>query len=180
MAKIEMKGLDEYRKKFDYVVAELHEGLLGRAIYTGADLMMDSIREEITAIPLRDEKAWGSPEHPVAGLRKVEKKGLHDGLGIAGMRSEDGFLNVKIGFDGYNEATSWANWSYKFYSTDDAKDAGKDARGRPNAMIARSIERGTSWLEPCPFMKKAVARTREKVVERMSKELDEELKKLLN
>ena len=75
-----------------------------KAVCAGAAIVADAVRANIDALPaVKDE--WGViayNNHWSAPLTETAKKGLQDGFGISPMGSEDGMLNVKLGFDGYN------------------------------------------------------------------------------
>ena len=64
---------------------------------------------------------------------------MQEGFGITNMRHENGAWNVKIGFEGYNEVQT------KTYPN-----------GQPNALIARSVESGSSVRDKTPFIAPAV------------------------
>ena len=73
-----------------------------KAVCAGAAIVADAVRANIDALPaVKDE--WGViayNNHWSAPLTETAKKGLQDGFGISPMGSEDGMLNVKLGFDG--------------------------------------------------------------------------------
>ena len=46
-------------------------------------------------------------------------------------------------------------------------------------MIARSIERGTSFMTANPFMKRAVSKTRKRAQEAMKKAAEREIEKIM-
>lgn len=89
------------------------------------------------------------------------RQGLHTGLGVAHFWRDGGATVTKIGFEGYNTKRTkrWPN-------------------GQPNAMIARSLIRGTSWLQPNRFTARAAKKARQAAVEAMQRRLDEDIKKL--
>lgn len=141
--------------------ARLKDGVIGPAIYEGAAIVADAVHAEIKSLPT--DEYWGSPERPKTGPTKVQKKGLHESLGIASMQDDGkGFLNVKIGFDGYNEVKT-KNWP----------------NGQPNQMVARAVESGTSFMEAHPFVKTAVQKSRKAAVAEMAKTVDEEIEKIM-
>lgn len=159
MATITFKKGDEYVAKIAKLAAESREDLFGEAIYGAAGIVADEIRSTLEQVPT-DER-YGTSGSPLRGPKKIQKKGLEQGLGIAGL-SEDssGFYNVKIGFDGYNGVRTkrWPN-------------------GQPNQMVARSVEGGTSWMRKTAFVRKAVSATRAKAVEYMKQKVDEAIQK---
>ena len=77
-------------------------------------------------------------------VRAEQKKGLLDGFGISKMRKDNGVYNIKLGFDGYNSVKTK-----------------KYPQGQPNALIARSVESGTSFRKPHPFVQPVVRQVRQ-------------------
>lgn len=149
------KGLEEYLSKLGNLEFRSQE-VIGRAIYKGADIVADSVKSSIDSIP---EKKGRSKK----GVTKDQRQGLKDGLGIATMRNDNGMFNVKVGFDGYNKHVT------KTYP-----------HGQPNVLIARALERGTSFSPKSPFVDKAVNKVKKKAEEIMRETLDEEIKKIMN
>lgn len=116
--------------------------LIGRAIYKGADIVADAIKANIQSLPS-------------SACTDVEKAGLLNGFGIARMQDEGGYFNVKAGFDGYNDDVT-KKWPH----------------GKPNSMIARSIEGGTSWKAKYPFIAPAVRSSKDAAEKAMAEEID--------
>ena len=86
-----------------------------------------------------------------------------DSLGIASMQDDGtGYLNVKIGFDGYNDIVT-QRWP----------------RGQPNQMVARSVESGTTWMKKNGFVRKAVASSRKRAVEFMKRTVDKAIETIM-
>lgn len=138
--RFEFQGLEEYLEKLRGLVdTDEVQNTVGEALYAGAGVVADAIKAEIDNIPVRDAKLYGTPEHQLKGLTESQKRGLQDGFGISKMRDDSGYVNVKIGFDGYNSTTT------KLWPS-----------GQPNSMVARSLESGTSWLKKNPFITRAV------------------------
>ena len=99
----------------------------------------------------------------LSGPGDTQKKGLWESLGVTPLSDDGkGFLNVKVGFDGYNRMNT-KRWP----------------KGQPNQMIARSIERGTSFMKANPFVKRAVAQTQKRAKEAMSKAANREFEKIM-
>ena len=86
-----------------------------------------------------------------------------EGFGIARMQDENGYFNVKVGFDGYNanKTKKWPN-------------------GKPNSMIARSIEGGTSWKPKHPFVAPAVNKTKALAEMAMAAEIDKRIRTIVS
>lgn len=161
MATIKFKNGDEYLKKISRISTGLKENVCGKAIYNAADLVADEIRRRLQAVPT--DESYGLESDLSIGPKKIQKKGLYDSLGIAPMQTEaNGYMNVKIGFDGYNSVKTkrWPN-------------------GQPNQMVARSVERGTSYMRANPFIKKSVSNTKNAALDAMKKAVDEEIEKIM-
>ena len=122
MARIRFRGLEEYELKLSKLASGTKEAA-GKAIYAGAKIITDKIRENIQTLPAQPDSygliayrnKWPAP------LTETAKRGLLEGLGITPMEDDNGFYNVKIGFDGYNLIKTK-----------------KYPNGQPNAMIARA------------------------------------------
>lgn len=154
MAKIEMKGLDEYLIRLSRMEQASKEEICGRAIYQGAGIVADAIREELKRLPT--DESFGTTSNPAKGIKAVQKAGLIQSLGITSMKEKDGFLNVKIGFDGYNKVKT-ARWP----------------KGQPNTMVARAAESGTTWLQKSPFVRTGVRSSKKAALDAMKKTVDE-------
>ena len=161
MAKISFKGLEEYELRLSKLSERKEiERIAGKAIYEGAAIMADEIKARIKGLPVIT--GYGTDSNPLSGgVTAVQKAGLIDGLGISSMQEDAGFLNVKIGFDGYNRTKTE-----------------KYPQGQPNQLVARGVESGTSWKQPHPFVKPAISRARKQVEKRMAETIDEEIKQL--
>lgn len=161
MATIQFKKGDEYLIKISRLAQASKEQVCGKAIYGAADIVANEIREQLQKVPT-DEK-HGTQSEPAKGPRKIQKKGLYESLGIASMQTDsNGDINVKIGFDGYNSVSTetWPN-------------------GQPNQMIARSVERGTSFMKGNAFVKSAVAASKKNALDHMKNTVDQEIKKIM-
>lgn len=142
MAKFQVgSGIDEYISQLRNLEFNT-EDLIGRAIYKGADIVADAIKANIENLPS-------------SACTDVEKAGLLNGFGIARMQDENGYFNVKAGFDGYNDDVT-KKWPH----------------GKPNSMIARSIEGGTSWKAKHPFIAPAVRSSRDAAEKAMAEEIE--------
>lgn len=159
MAKIEFKGLDVYIEHLNKLDNKTDQ-YIGKAIYKGADVVADSIKKAIYSLP-SDDSSY-SKDKIKTGPTSIQKAGLVHSFGIAKMRKEGSELNVKIGFDGYNQVVT-KRWP----------------QGQPNAMVARSIESGTSWMAKNPFVSKGT-RAGKKTAESVMKEtIESEIEKLM-
>ena len=163
MATIKFPGLKEYEKRLSTLGKE-GKAIAEKAVYAGAAIIADAVRANINALPaVKDE--WGVVAYNnnwSAPLTETPKKGLQDGFGISPMGNEDGILNVKLGFDGYNDMKTK-----------------KYPKGQPNAIIARSLESGSSIAKKRPFVAPAVRKTKKAAEETMAKIIDEEIAKIM-
>ena len=161
MATITFKNGEEYALKLSQLANQRLTEVCGAGIYDAAELVADAIRQELESVPT--DEGWGTEKTQTIGPRAVQKEALLNTLGVAEMQTdENGFLNVKIGFDGYNHVTTkrWPN-------------------GQPNQMIARAIESGTSWMRKNRFVSRAVNKTRKRAIEVMRKRVETEIEKIM-
>lgn len=164
MAKITFKGGDEYLTKLSRLEKACKQEIIGKAIYEGAKVVTDAIRQELNAIPVSETFVGPQVAHAkMPGPTLAQKEGLEKSLGIATLKDDGtGFLNVKIGFDGYNE-----------------KKTEKWPKGQPNQMIARAVESGTSFMRKNQFIKRAVAKSRKKAMAIMKKKVQDGVEKIM-
>lgn len=162
MAKVEFKKGDEYMKRIESLDRKLRYEVIGSAIYDGAKIVADAVQGGISSIPAVAPNAWATPSNPNPGITAKQKAALHNSFGIAKMQDSDGYLNVKLGFDGYNDVIT-KRWP----------------SGQPNQMIARSVERGTSLLQATPFMKSSVSKARSACIKAMKEKAEDEIQKIM-
>lgn len=147
------KGLDEYIASLERM-GKLTGTMCGRATYQGAKIVADRVRKNIEALPEREITKGVQAK----GVTKTQKQGLLDGFGISKSRNDDGFIHVKLGFQGYNEKTTP---SYP--------------KGQPNSMIARIVESGNSYHTKTPFIAPAVRATKEQAENKMKTIIEKEI-----
>ena len=162
MAKCRIEGLSEYTAQLNRLEADALP-IIRQCLYEGAKIMADAISSAIDTIPTRSNKEFGSSTNMLSGITARQKEGLKSSFGISPMSDRNNVQSVKCGFDGYNSVRTE-----------------KYPNGQPNQLIARAIESGTSFLQPCHFMSKAINANKSAVEERMSQVCDEELAKRTN
>ena len=113
------KGIDEYIAQLQRLEG-YSDTVVGRAMYEGAKIVADEVRKGIDSLPIREEYV---KNQATRGVTKTQKKGLQDGFGISHKQKDGSFVNVKLGFDGYN-----------------GTHTKKYPKGQPNAMVARFVE----------------------------------------
>lgn len=157
MPSFKVDGMDEFVNlclKTDRTLTRV----IGKSIYPAGKHMGNAIKKSLKNI----KEDSGSHRH---GLRKgptsAQKKALIESYGIAKMHAGSNGYNVKIGFDGYNGIVTK-----------------KYPKGQPNAMIARSVNSGTSFMEAQPFMDATVAKETDATVEIIKDRFENEMQKL--
>lgn len=159
MAKITFPGLTDYELMLSKLEGSTDE-MIGKAVYAGAGIVADAIKDSIKALPI--VRGYGTESDPLpGGVTAPQKAGLIDGLGIAPMQNDMGYLNVKIGFDGYN-ATETEQYPF----------------GQPNQLVARGVESGTSWKQKKPFIRPAINASKSRAEAEMARILDQEIEKI--
>ncbi len=160
MAKWTMRGMDEYAAYLQRIGKNTRE-ILGAGVYAMANTVADAVRKNIEALPAKPdiEGIEAYRQGRKAQLTISEKKGLQEGFGISPMQNERGYLNVKLGFDGYNEVKTR-----------------KYPKGQPNALIARSVESGSSVREKSPFIRPALRQTQNEALKKGQEAIEEKIK----
>ena len=156
---MKIKGLREYENKL-LKLENLTREILGEAIYEGAGLVADAVKSSIESIPIDERYVTGGAT--LYGITPEQKAGLRDGFGIARMRDDNGFLNVKLGFDGYNSQVTT-----------------KYPGGQPNSLIARSVNAGTSFRQRIPFIDNAVNQTKGAAEQKMTETAEKAIGKAM-
>lgn len=157
-------GCDKYVAQLEKLNADTAE-IIGEAIYPAAGIVTDQIKANIQNLKVSGRNSRrGTQADPIDTITSAQKQGLIDGLGISKMKDSDGFVNVKVGEDGYNSQVSDMNVKAGWTSTRQA-----------NAMIARAVESGTSFRKKTPFIEPAVRKTRKEAEQAMEEELDKQI-----
>lgn len=156
MARFKFTGVEELVAQFQTLGNETDE-MVRRAVYNGAKVLADGLRQELQTLPVDDSKYEKDKRR--TSVMTIQKNGLIHGLGVTPMKDDNGFINVKIGFDGCN------NLKTKAFPN-----------GQPNMMIARSLEAGTSYLERNPIITKTANKLKKKCEQAMQESLDRDIK----
>lgn len=112
-----------------------------RGIYESANIFADKLNDIVGQLPqdygfVSDKVPRGKDR--LHGLLSKDIEGLIEGLGISKMEKKNGKITISIGFNGYSD--------YKTKT---------HPQGRPNALVARSLAKGTAYLAPNNFVNKA-------------------------
>lgn len=151
MANIKFKGFENYAG----ILKELEKhsrDITGAAVYAGAKVVADKVKRQIDHIDSGEKSDYEYDR------RERQKEGLRKSMGISAMRNDNGFLNVKVGFDGYNDIKTR-----------------KYPNGQPNAMVARIFNSGTSYNRKQPFFKNAIAESKLVAENAMAIAVDEKI-----
>ena len=157
MATFQFGGIDNYIKQLNKLQQSTKDGVVGKTVYAGAAVVADSVRRAIQALP------EGREYEAIFGtVTPAQKRGLLDGFGISKMRDDDGFVNVKLGFDGYNSTKTE-----------------KYPNGQPNALIARAVNSGTTFRKKTKFVDKAVNSAKKAAESAMDAACSREIEKIM-
>lgn len=160
MATFQFGGIDNYIKQLNKLQQSTKDGVVGKTVYAGAAVVADSVRRAMQAFPVGDGRAQGGGLVDTVTL--PQKVGLLDGFGISRMKDDAGFVNVKLGFDGYN-----------------ATRTEKYPKGQPNALIARSVNSGTTFRKKTKFVDKAVSSAKKAAEAAMDAACSREIEKII-
>lgn len=153
------KGLDNYIAYLQKINL-LSSDMVGEAVYDMAKVVADKVRANIEALPAVSNAAnIATYKQGISRLSEPEKQGLLDGFGVSSIQNNDGYVNVKLGFDGYNSVKTK-----------------KYPNGQPNALIARVTNSGSSYRQKTRFVDKAVSATRKQAEEAGQAKIDEKIR----
>ncbi len=137
MATIRFSGIDAYMERLQRLEQDSEE-ILKRAVYDGAAIVADEVRQRLHAVLSPD--ATGQ---------------LESSLGISKIQNDRGYVNARIGFDGY------------------------DSKGVPNQLKANVLESGSTRQPKRPFMRPAVNAARRPAKEKMKQVVEQEIENLM-
>lgn len=158
MAKWMMHGLDDYVAYLQKLGKNTNEAV-DEAVYEMAKVVADNIRENIQSLPTVSNRAnIATYRKGYSRLSDEEKQGLLDGFGISPMQNDNGYVHVKLGFDGYNDVKTK-----------------KYPKGQPNALIARVTESGSSYRQKTPFIRPAVEKSKNTALEAARVAIDKKI-----
>lgn len=163
MANIELQGFDEYIRQLEALQRDSTK-LCKAVVYPGAAILAEKIRAETEALPtISDAEALGNFRSGTVNkaLSVSQKAGLVESLGISGIKKDrNGMVQTSVGFTGYNGVKTQ-----------------HFPNGQPNAEVARSLEKGTSYLKRNRFVERAVKAAREEAIAAMAAEADAYIEK---
>lgn len=161
MAKWTMQGMSEYIAYLQRI-GDVTEEAIGKGVYAMSSVVADAVRANLQALPTVTNAAnIATYKKGVSRLSDVEKQGLLDGFGVSPMQDDNGYKNVKLGFDGYNSVKTK-----------------KYPNGQPNALIARVTESGSQFRKKTPFIRTAVNASRSKALQAGKDAVDDALEQV--
>lgn len=162
MASIVVEGFSDMIQLMEMTASQTKR-ICGRALYPGAEIVADICKRKLENLKTDDQlfritEKFGDLR---SGPTTRQKKFLIESMGIARMRKTRDGWDVKLGFDGYNDIVSdrWPN-------------------GQPNAVIARSVNKGTSFMRAQPFMEQSIKEGEKACIAAIEKAFDEEIDKI--
>lgn len=149
------KGLKEYVKKIENLSNSLNaEVCVENAVTEGSKVVSKITLEALEKMPT-DDRRWATPENKRNGLRSYEKKDLIASWGITPLDIKGNLIDRKTGVDrGYNRG------------------------GTPNVVIARSLEKGTSFMVKNPVISRASRKARKPCLEAMQESLNRDIDRI--
>lgn len=156
--KFRFKGLNEYVKKLERLSNSFNaEVCVDIAVDEGAKIVAEYTTRELEKLPTDDRR--GLVDHR-KGLRTIQKKFLIKEFGVTPLANDKGFINEKTGVDRgvitYRDGSGYT----------------------PAVVLARSLERGTSFMPRNPVFSRASRKARKPCLEAMEKSLNDSLTKI--
>lgn len=147
--KFRFKGVQEYINKLEKLSDMPTEfKAIEEAVKAGAAVVADESRKGLESVD-EDDRRYVKPGEKRTGLRRVQKVGLLNSWGISDPDIQRNYINVKTGVS-----------------------REKNKLGEPNVVVARRLERGTSWMNANPVISKANRRSRQRCVDAMMEVVD--------
>lgn len=166
MANIELEGFETYLKQLNALKTDSTK-ICKAVVYPGAKILADALRSEVGSLPvISDARALNNYQHGLVNgaLSYSQKAGLVESLGITPIRKDrKGMIQCSVGFSGYNGVKTK-----------------KFPGGQPNAEVARSLEKGTSYLKRNAFATKAVKAARASAEAAMRTEMDTQIQRIMD
>lgn len=159
MATWYVHGLDELIKKMNRLEVDCTLAI-EKSLYEGAGVMANAVKSELNAIPIDNRVVHGGEIK--RGPSQIEKNGLQSSFGIAHFRHNLGTIDTSLGFDGRSSLIT-KRWP----------------SGKPNAVIAREVNSGTSYMQKNPFMARARRKGKQACEAKMKQTFEKEIEKII-
>lgn len=149
------KGLKEYIQKLERLSNPLNaEACVEIAVDEGSAVVADYTVNELKGMPT-DDRPGKLPQRN--GIRSVQKKFLIDEFGVSPLENKNGLINRKTGVD--RGVLTYKN----------------DSGYTPAVVLARSLERGTSFMPRNPVFTRASRKARTPCLKAIEKSLNESI-----
>lgn len=158
MARMNVKGLENFSQMI-VAMGERGGDVMKAAVYEGADVMTRALKEAIMELPEEEGYLPNGAKRQV--ITKQEKQAMADHVGIASMDYIGGKVTTAIGFNGYT-----------------GHPTKKYPKGTPVALLARSIESGSSVRHKFPFIRTVGKTAKEKVQQAMIEAANQKIQEL--
>jgi HK97 gp10 family phage protein len=160
MATVRVDGFEELTKKITQL-ADAGDAIGKMAVYDGAKVIADEIRQRIKGLPVEEDRFLiGDDKFDV--MTAEDKKDLANALGISKIVRGAEDVRTVVGFAGYG-----------------SKKTKKYPNGLPMPLLARAIESGSSVREKHPFIRKAVNAKRKEVVRVMTETAERQINRTM-
>lgn len=156
MPDMKVEGMDEFVRSLT-AIGRHTAGVARKCAYDGAALLRGELEESVKALPL-DTDGFTVGTDPLRVITERDRADLAACAGISKIESDGLGTSVSVSFDGYISRTE--------------KDFPK---GVPAALIARSIESGSSVRAKRPFMRMTVKNSSERVLSAMQETMTESI-----
>lgn len=157
--KFRVKGLDKYVKQLENLSDPYNAEICAEnALIKGSDIVAEFTQKELQKIPTDDRP--GRVEHR-NGLRTIEKKFLISEFGVTPTDKKIDYMDRKTGVGTgtltYNGRGDWVS----------------------AVVLARSLERGTSFLSSNPVFSRASRKARKPCLDAMEQSLTEDIERVM-
>lgn len=156
MAKIVQVGFDTLAKELE-TIADHSGEIASRALYAGAGVMADKIRSAVDS-----QQTQPNREHKNKSLLPYEKQALQNGLTV------EKFIHDK--------ARDYTQTSITFHGRTDHRTESYP-NGVPTILLARAINKGTSFRSANRFFSNTVNKTRSEAEQVIVQTAEQEMKK---
>lgn len=160
MPGMKVKGLDDFAKALDQL-DNRKTGVMKYALYEAVKIVKEEVEHKLDSLPV-DKSRFLRDGDKYNVITAHDLMDLKNSLGVAPMEDGKGGVTTSLSFDGYGTiATS------------------KYPKGRPMAMIARSIESGSSVRQKIPFVRQAVNASKARAIAAMEEATHDKINEIM-
>lgn len=141
-------------------LGENTSGVAKKCAYDGARAVTDAVAAAVKSLPL-DENGFKPGTDPLRIITMQDRRDLEKCLGISRIENDGFSTTVSVSFDGYL-----------------SRKEDNFPKGVPAAMVARSIESGSSVRAKKPFMRVTLRKVTDTVLDVMKQTFDESVDQL--